>query len=74
MKRKLLVLVFLLAFAITPFLAFGAPTAEALTLTTMGTCVEGPAEATGGAVTAFTNTTAHTLPPISLDFSGDPCP
>ncbi len=76
MKRKLLALVFLLAFAITPFLAFGAPTAEAVvvTLTTPGTCVEGPDAALGGAVTAFTNVTAHTLPPVDLDFSSTPCP
>ena len=45
-----------------------------LTLTTPGTCVEGPAEATGGAVTAFTNVSANTMaPPLEVDFSTNPC-
>ena len=43
--------------------------APTLTLTTPGTVVDAPAEATGGAVTAFTNASAHTMaPPLVIDF------
>ena len=74
MKRKLLALVFVLAFAITPFFAFGAHSAAAVDLTTPGTCVEIPANATGGAVTAFTNiTNAGADPPLILDFTDSTC-
>ena len=60
MKRKLLTIMFLLAFSISTFAALGVGGASAgLTLTTglnspQGTnVVAGPAPATGGAVTAF---------------------
>ncbi len=63
MKRKLLALVFVLAFAISSFAALGVSgaSADGPTLTTglnspQGTnTVVGPDEATGGAVTAFTH-------------------
>ncbi len=55
MKRRLLALVFVLAFAITSFAALGVSGASAgPTLITPEHCVDGPDEATGGAVTAFT--------------------
>ena len=67
MKRKLLALVFVLAFAITSFAALGASGASANTvelttgiLSPQGThTVVGPAEATGGAATAFTAITTQ---------------
>ena len=76
MKRKLLALVFVLAFAITPFFAFGAHSAAAagVDLTTPGTCVRIPANATVGAVTAFTNVTgAGAQPPLVFDFGDSTC-
>ena len=74
MKRKLLALVFVLAFAITPFFAFGAHSAAAVDLTTPGTCVEIPANATGGAVTAITNVlNAGAEPPLTFDFTDSTC-
>jgi ABC-type glycerol-3-phosphate transport system substrate-binding protein len=69
MKRKLLALVFLLAFAITPFLAFGAQSASAtIDITTPGTTVNGPCDAVTGAVTAFTAITgAGVDTPLTLN-------
>ncbi len=71
MKLKLLAFAFILAFAISTFGALGASGASAgLTLTTgllspQGTnVVSGPAEATGGAVTAFTAITGDPQPVI----------
>ncbi len=65
MKLKLLAFAFILAFAITPFLAFGAYSAEAsLSLSTPGTTVELPSDAVGGAFTAFTNIS----PEIPVEF------
>ncbi len=71
MKRKLLALVFVLAFAISSFAALGVSGVSACPeLTTPGGhVVIGPSESTGGAVTAFVNVTAHTDPPIDLNFS-----
>ncbi len=65
MKRKLLAFVFVLAFAISSFAALGAGGASASTAelevginSPQGSItVVGPAEATGGAVTAFTAVT-----------------
>jgi hypothetical protein len=68
MKLKLLAFAFILAFAISTFGALGASgaSADGPVLTTAllspegSVTVVGPAEATGGAVTAFTNVSAHT--------------
>ncbi len=61
MKRKLLAFVFVLAFAVSSFAALGAGGASAntaeLEIIAAGITVVGPAEATGGAITAFTNVT-----------------
>ncbi len=64
MKLKLLAFAFILAFAMSTFGALGAGGASAdVTLTVAlnspqgSHTVVGPAEATGGAVTAFTNVT-----------------
>ncbi len=75
MKLKLLAFVFILAFAITSFGALGAGGASAntpeLTIIPADTTVVGPAEATGGAITAFTNVSDHTtIDAIDVSFDG----
>jgi len=69
MKRKLLTLVFLLAFAISSFAALGVSGASAtIDITTPGTTVNGPCAAITGAVTAFTAITgAGVDTPLNLD-------
>ncbi len=64
MKRKLLTIMFLLAFSISTFAALGVSGASAgpsLTVALLSPdstmVVDGPDAATGGAVTAFTNVT-----------------
>ncbi len=64
MKLKLLAFAFILAFAISTFGALGASGASADACLTVGLnspqgshFVQGPPQATGGAVTAFTNVT-----------------
>ena len=65
MKRKLLTLVFLLAFAITPFLAFGAQSTSAtIDIQTPGTTVNGPCAAITGFGTAIPAVLAHTDTPL----------
>ncbi len=65
MKLKLLAFAFILAFAISTFGALGASGASAgiatLTIIPAEQTVVGPAQATGGAVTAFTNVSANTM-------------
>jgi ABC-type transport system substrate-binding protein len=79
MKRKLLALVFVLALAISSFAALGAGGASANTPelevglnSPQGShTVVGPAEATGGAVTAFTNVTNAGVEIDNIDVSFD---
>ena len=75
MKLKLLAFAFILAFAISSFAALGAGGASASTpeleIFPAGITVVGPAEATGGAITAFTNVSAHTMiDAIDVSFNG----
>ena len=77
MKRKLLALVFVLAFAITSFAALGVSGASANTPqlevglnSPQGShTVVGPAEATGGAVTAFSAVTNAGVTIDNIDVS-----
>lgn len=80
MKRKLLALVFVLAFAITSFAALGVsgvsadpgPTLTTAILSPEGTnTVDGPDEATGGAITAFTQVTGAGVEIANVDVSFD---
>ena len=53
-------------------LGVAVPTIGALSVTTPGTTICAPDRALGGAVTAFTNITAHTdAPPLVFDFTDD---
>ncbi len=81
MKLKLLAFAFILAFAISTFGALGASGASASTVElTVGlnspqgsTTVVGPAEATGGAVTAFTHVVVDgpgNIDNIDVSFNG----
>lgn len=78
MKRKLLALVFVLAFAISSFAALGVsgvsagPVLTTAILSPEGTnTVDGPDEATGGAITAFTQVTGAGVEIANVDVSFD---
>jgi len=76
MKRKLLALVFVLAFAISSFAALGVSGVSAgpVLTTPNGNVVTGPDAACGGAATATTNVLANTTAPtdagLDVDLSG----
>ncbi len=75
MKLKLLAFAFILAFAISTFGALGASGASAntaeLDIVEAGITVVGPAEATGGAITAFTAISEAGVEIDNLDVSFD---